>query len=224
MNKQQYQETLQEEVATVEKQPEKRKTVSRQQVFKYWRDKAITKDGGVVPDDGKYHEDQIPVIEFVDEPRCFACGKPIRGVTDIQCFNHVNSGKPLEALWNKVGSERKGLQRCHIVPRQGGGSDEPSNIVLMCDECHAESPDTTIPKLFFMWVYRKRHEFPHTLIDHDLCKIMDEIFKLCEELGKDPFSGDLEKMPKAYNHGAKMSDSSIMYAYVESCNPKNSEK
>lgn len=199
-------------------QPEKRKQVSKSVIFQYWRDKAITKDGKIIPDDGKYHEDQIPVVEYVNEPRCFACGCPVHGLDDVQIFNHIDNGKPLGTLWNRG----TGIQKCHIVPHQAGGADEASNLFLMCARCHEESPDTIMPELFFRWVYKKRHEFPHTLVDHDLDKIVEEVMRLCEELGKDPHSGDFAKMPKAFTHGTRISDSSLVYSYVESCKPKNS--
>jgi hypothetical protein len=47
------------------------------------------------------------------------------------------------------------LQRCHIVPRALGGSEEPPNLVLLCAQCHAEAPNVADPS--FMWVWLRAH-------------------------------------------------------------------
>ncbi len=47
------------------------------------------------------------------------------------------------------------LQRCHIIPRALGGSEEPSNLVLLCGQCHAEAPNVADPE--FMWVWLRAH-------------------------------------------------------------------
>ena len=48
--------------------------------------------------------------------------------------------------WDKIP-----LQYCHIVSRSLGGSDEASNLFLMCRECHDQAPNTTITAIFFEW-------------------------------------------------------------------------
>lgn len=47
------------------------------------------------------------------------------------------------------------LQRCHIVPRSLGGSESPSNLVLLCSQCHSEAPNVSDPE--FMWVWLRAH-------------------------------------------------------------------
>jgi hypothetical protein len=54
----------------------------------------------------------------------------------------------IKRLWDKVSP----LQRCHIVPRSLGGSDEPDNLFLMCRECHDRTPNTISRDAFFKWV------------------------------------------------------------------------
>ena len=44
------------------------------------------------------------------------------------------------------------LQRCHIVPRALGGSDEPSNLVLLCHRCHREAPNISDPRFMWIWI------------------------------------------------------------------------
>ena len=34
----------------------------------------------------------------------------------------------------------KSLHRCHIIPNQKDGKDEPKNLVLLCSSCHEEAP------------------------------------------------------------------------------------
>ncbi|MBD2614080.1 HNH endonuclease [Nostoc punctiforme FACHB-252] len=43
------------------------------------------------------------------------------------------------------------LQRCHIVPHSLGGSEAPSNLVLLCHRCHREAPNVADPR--FMWIW-----------------------------------------------------------------------
>ncbi|ATU67004.1 HNH endonuclease [Piscinibacter gummiphilus] len=50
------------------------------------------------------------------------------------------------------------LQRCHIVPRALGGSELPSNLVLLCAQCHAEAPNVEDPT--FMWAWLRAHGAP----------------------------------------------------------------
>jgi HNH endonuclease len=47
------------------------------------------------------------------------------------------------------------LQRCNIVPRALGGTEEPSNLVLLCGQCHAEAPNVAEPE--FMWMWLRAH-------------------------------------------------------------------
>jgi hypothetical protein len=50
------------------------------------------------------------------------------------------------------------LERCHIVPRSLGGSDHPSNLVLLCQRCHREAPN--IDDSEFMWIWIKGTKEP----------------------------------------------------------------
>lgn len=44
-------------------------------------------------------------------------------------------------------------ERAHIIPHALGGSSEPENFVLLCPECHVDSPDVNDPMA--MWDYFK---------------------------------------------------------------------
>ena len=55
--------------------------------------------------------------------------------------------------------KRKTLERCHIVPESLGGSEDASNLILLCKECHQESPDVTESKFIWDWIKNTKSEF-----------------------------------------------------------------
>lgn len=120
-------------------------------IYEYWKDKGITETGEISDTGG------IPVVENPYIPSCWACGKPVhkKSVLDWDKYD-----KEIEELWTdkKVNSV---LQRCHILAKQFGGSDEPENLFLLCEDCHEKSPDTQNRNAFFRWVYRRRGETTH---------------------------------------------------------------
>lgn len=106
-------------------------TTSPKSIYEEWRDKVIKRSGDVTSLPCVEDDDIAAVLEHEDDGKycCWACGAS--GVT---------------------------LNRCHIVPHALGGSDEPSNLFLMCEACHAESPDTANPASLMRWVWRKRRD------------------------------------------------------------------
>lgn len=52
---------------------------------------------------------------------------------------------------------KRSLQRCHIVPKQLGGTLAPDNVMPLCADCHAEAPDTDDPADFLSWVKDTRN-------------------------------------------------------------------
>jgi len=89
---------------------------------------------------------------FVDwgEPGCWACGFHYDDKYDIT---------QSDARWDEIlgGWDRIPLQRCHIIPRSLGGTDDVSNLFLMCRECHDLAPNTSIPEVFFEWTRAQNH-------------------------------------------------------------------
>jgi 5-methylcytosine-specific restriction endonuclease McrA len=104
------------------------KLPSKSQIFEYWKDRFQ------------------PLGFFIDwgEPSCWACGFHYDVKYDI---------KRSDASWAQIlrGWDKIPLQRCHIVPRSLGGSDEPGNLFLMCRECHDAAPNTIIADVFIEW-------------------------------------------------------------------------
>lgn len=47
---------------------------------------------------------------------------------------------------------KNSLQRCHIIPDSLGGKDEPSNLVLLCNRCHADGPNVSDPQIMWDWI------------------------------------------------------------------------
>lgn len=47
-------------------------------------------------------------------------------------------------------------QKCHIVPKSLGGSDDASNVIPLCAMCHDEMPNVNDPKCVWEWI-RKDH-------------------------------------------------------------------
>lgn len=78
------------------------------------------------------------------EPGCWACGFRYGSRYDIK-WSDAGWEKVLRC-WNTIP-----LQRCHVVPRSLGGTDEVSNLFLMCRECHDLAPNTSFPEIFFEW-------------------------------------------------------------------------
>lgn len=186
----------------------KRINISHTKIFTYWKDKAITESGDVIQI-CDINSSDMPVIENDNQPCCWACG----------CMAYSDSkdipDKPLVDLYNTAKSKSL-LNRCHIVPFAMDRNDDLSNLFLLCEKCHRESPDTDNPKNFFRWVYEKKH---HLIVQgHDLNSLLKKIKDECEKQHKDPFSGDFSKM-SINSHGASYSDSSIVYGYVDTCNP-----
>lgn len=96
-------------------------------------------------------DDYVPLIDL-GEPECFACG---------WCrTEQVTSKKALKKRW-------KGLERAHVLARSLGGADAVENIILLCERCHKESPDTADPQRFWRWV-----------IDHPASGSMGYVFQL----------------------------------------------
>lgn len=47
---------------------------------------------------------------------------------------------------------KRTLDRCHIVPSSLGGSDEASNLVLLCKRCHLDNPNVADLEVMWDWI------------------------------------------------------------------------
>lgn len=61
--------------------------------------------------------------------------------------------------WN-CAKETKYTQRCHIIPKMLGGSNsDPSNFVLLCDQCHREAPNVNDKNAMWNWIKSNKLPF-----------------------------------------------------------------
>jgi len=71
-------------------------------------------------------------------------------VNEDECGLGVDWSEAHERCW-RCGYKSK-LERCHIIPDSLGGTDSPSNLVLLCHRCHREAPNHTNPKYMWIWL------------------------------------------------------------------------
>jgi hypothetical protein len=83
------------------------------------------------------------------EPCCWACGEFWWGRYDP---NPRSRPDDLGKIWEAA----KPLERCHIIPRSLGGSDDPENLFLLCIDCHDRAPNTTSREAFLQWAKSQR--------------------------------------------------------------------
>lgn len=137
-------------------------TTSHYSIFEYWKDKVITKGGEVLKyEDKGNRKDCLIVIVDRGEPCCWGCGKYAVKDDELEAFNN-NPSVTGENYFKKLYSLptlKSRLNRCHIKPNALGGEDSPENLFLMCEECHALSPDTVNRAAFFRWVYDRNQRY-----------------------------------------------------------------
>ena len=103
-----------------------------------------------------------------DYPTCFVCGKD------------------------------KYLERCHLIPKALGGSNNADNLVLLCNEHHMQAPNTSLSKeIMLEWIEDEAEKYSHLLhmkID-DVQKLHMSIIKIQSRIeniiGKDFKEQDL---------------------------------
>lgn len=89
-------------------------------------------------------KDAFPFVVDWGEPSCWACGWYWNGRYDVK--DSKAGMDKIYAAW-----ERTPLHRCHIIPRSLVGDTKPSNLFLMCLECHDLAPNTTDRDIFLRW-------------------------------------------------------------------------
>lgn len=109
--------------------PRKRRSFTKSQIARYWMDYQI--EHGTIPPWDRWGWDY-------GEPACMAGG---------WWSTKWDEPDAPATRWNK-----STLDKCHVVPLFKGGADEPSNIVLMCENCHAHQPDSTDPSVTYEYM------------------------------------------------------------------------
>ncbi len=184
------------------------------EIYQYWKDKAITKNFEVKRWELCEEEDEaVKIVDFPDEIVCWGCG--------ILPY-HTADSEEIKTLWNQDHL----LDRAHITVRSKGGADDPSNLFLLCPNCHEESPDTTNPQNFYAWVYYKRkYDNWAQVYRRELKKAakikgiaLEELFTHSESINMD--LDTIEVMRKKLRercalHGAAVSMSSKMLSAID---------
>ena len=97
-------------------------------IIKYWLSKESTYRLSKYRDTMLFDEELLELKSdygFIT-PFCFACFEP-------------------RSQWNK-------LERAHVIPHMLGGSNRPSNFVMLCHGCHLDNPNTRSEDVYFQWI------------------------------------------------------------------------
>lgn len=186
---------------------------SHSAIFEYWKDKAITKDGDIICEETHGNIDSIPVVFDWGEPECWACRTAINEVYEYKTYDELLKTNKAK-IWN-FAKVREVLNKCHIIPDSAGGADSPENLFLLCECCHRESPDTTNPKNFLKWVYKRRHQ-EKSINGFIMSELMNEFLEDCKDKGKNPKTMKPE-LAEPYQHGGGYAQSSIAMTLADTC-------
>jgi len=127
------------------------------------------------------------------EPSCWACGK---WENTSDCTDPNASLSKIFKSWDGATF----LERCHVVPKMLGGSDDCSNLVLLCKKCHKDSPDVKNPKFIQRWIIKKK---PYGL----------SFFKAMLEINQDAIKyayENIEELQEYFHENAGQHGSSIV--------------
>lgn len=171
---------------------------SNYQIFDYWKDKKLP--GGIC------------VLWDYGEPSCWGCSLPIH----VETPELLKKGD-FKTIWNKTSGY---LERCHIIPRSLGGSNDPSNLFLLCSECHIQSPDTDNPEIFMKWIAHRRQNSIGGVNYQDVINAVKDacvIYKIdFDEFSKFIISHDQKKLPvNVTTHGFEFSPSTLIMALAQ---------
>ena len=80
--------------------------------------------------------------------------------------------------------KKETLERCHIIPESRGGSGDANNLILLCKECHQESPDVMESKFIWDWIKNTKAEFYDTWDHHKAFLEYEKVYNenLCKSL------------------------------------------
>ena len=134
---------------------QKRNMPTRQKIADYWTSKEGLDHILRIRDTYNVDVGDMLCIEH-DIPHCWACD-----VTMVE----VDSSRD-GSTHKRYNEPYIGLDRCHVIPKAVGGPDTVDNLVLMCERCHTDSPNTESEKIFWTWFTNRpdgRHYQPSTI-------------------------------------------------------------
>ena len=147
-------EPLQPSTAPTRTQADRGSAPSRQVIARYWMNQMV-KHRENMAEDQKDEFYSKPSFERKmsrqdwGEPCCWACGWYKNDRAD---YGVAAMKDPLSS-WDKA----NWLERCHIVPHMLGGSNDASNLVLLCKKCHKAAPDTKRSRHMFRFITKRPH-------------------------------------------------------------------
>ena len=76
------------------------------------------------------------------------------------------------------------LERCHIIPKALGGSDDCSNIVLLCGKHHRNAPNIAIPNIMIDYIKNESEKYCKitNLKSEDRNKILKYYLEICKRI------------------------------------------
>ncbi|WP_182037412.1 HNH endonuclease [Vibrio diabolicus] len=139
----------------------KREVIDIGEVVEYWRDKP----------------NSFGALIDINEPTCWSCGQPWEGRHDVLRGSYLRG-------WRKAP-----LQICHVIPKSLGGDEHPSNLVLMCKECHDLAPNTSFPEIMYKWMAKQSY-FKRLMAKLELAlsdfEIKDDEFQKLTDISQTP--------------------------------------
>jgi hypothetical protein len=128
------------------------------------------------------------------EPACMACGQHWNGRYDPKNADNISECR---RAWDQIP-----LEKAHIIPKARGGENTPSNLILLCKDCHTKAPDVIYPEYMIRWCLSKASY--HT-----------ELFVSLQEanITELPTGSEMERaLSICGTHGLKIKYSSFAYA------------
>lgn len=204
---------------------------SHYRIFDYWKDKVIEPSGAVKPTRAYESTYGLELVVYDwGEPCCWACGKPAIRDKELSRFFENNPDTEDTKFFKKLydlKSVKSNLNRGHIRPNALGGADSPENLFLMCEKCHALSPDTTNRSAFLRWVYDRRTQYVHgRMTPNEVLKRFEEELARrglpplveCMKMAKSPYElSDIGEFMtnRVGTHCTSVAESSMIVGFVD---------
>ena len=155
------------------------------EIIDYWNTRVYEGDMGVDWADSIIHNRKK--AKGCGGDRNFVCVNGLLEEQNLVCDDGTSDWTRLKEL--KIPSKNlrfrcwmcsgitKSIERCHIHARQFGGTDEPSNLVLLCFECHQKSPDIKNDKeAIWEWIKATKKPFYDTLLAYEAFDEFEKIY------------------------------------------------
>ena len=104
-------------------------------------------------------------------------------VNQCECDLGIDWSEAKGRCW-RCSKESKSIEKCHIVPHSLGGSNEPSNFVLLCKRCHREAPNVNDSRGMWDWLISTSTTFYDSFFGMR-CQLL-----FVDMYGRLPFTGD----------------------------------